>query len=139
MPDSSKTPDPWRLRVRTTEALLALVTARCTIALVPLKAWQGRLGLAGEASDTAMRQARKLAQHVDRAALRLPFACKCLPRAMALSRMLRKRGLPHRVVIAVRPAGARGGDDDLHAWVEMGGTIVLGDLPGPWVPVLILP
>lgn len=119
--------------------MLGLLAARCAIALVPLKAWRGRLGLAGEASDTAIRQARKLAQHVDRAARRLPLAAKCLPRAMALSRMLRARGLPHRMVIAARPAGTRGGADDLHAWVEIAGTIVLGDLPGPWLPVLILP
>ncbi len=28
---------------------------------------------------------------------------------------------------------------ELHAWVEVGGDIVLGELPGPWIPVLRLP
>lgn len=67
------------------------------------------------------------------------FESKCLPRAIALSRMLRRRGIAHRLVIAARPAGARNGADDLHAWIEMGGTIVLGELPGNWIQVLGLP
>jgi len=32
----------------------------------------------------------------------------------------------------------RGTADDLHAWVEVAGKTILGDLPGPWVETLRL-
>jgi hypothetical protein len=41
-------------------------------------------------------------------------------------------------VIAVRAPEARGSDDDLHAWVEVAGETIIGDLPGPWVETLRL-
>jgi hypothetical protein len=55
---------------------------------------------------------------------------------MALSWILRRKRIGHCVVIAVRPAELRGTDDQLHAWVEVSGEIILGDLPGPWVETL---
>lgn len=86
-----------------------------------------------------MREAARLAAHVRRGAGRLPFESKCLPQALALSRMARRRAVPHSLVIAARPLGARSGMDDLHAWIEVGGRIVLGEIPGPWIRVLALP
>jgi hypothetical protein len=116
-----------------------LVTARAAIALIPLKHWDNHLGLGGAATETDLAEARRLARHVDRGAGRLPFATKCLPRAIALSRMLRRRTIAHSLVLAARPAGARAGTDDLHAWLEVENVIVLGDLPGPWLILLRLP
>ena len=80
----------------------------------------------------------RLAADVEWAAKRLPFSTKCLPRAMALSWMLRRRRLPHTVVIAVRPNDLRHSADALHAWVEVGGEKIIGDLPGPWIETLRL-
>ncbi len=77
--------------------------------------------------------ARQLAAHVARAAGRLPFATKCLPQAMALGWMLRRRGIDHSLVIAVRTADQGLDPDRLHAWLAVGEEIVLGDLPGPWL------
>jgi hypothetical protein len=57
---------------------------------------------------------------------------------MALSWFLRFRKIGHFVVFAVRPPGLRGTDDQLHAWVEIEGEKILGDLPGPWVETLRL-
>lgn len=114
--------------------MLRLCLARLLIELAPFRIWNARLGLSappGDEIDAAL--ARRLANHVERAALRLPFSTKCLPRAMTLSWMLRARGVGHVVVIAARPASQRGGADALHAWVDAGGRIVLGDLPGPWL------
>lgn len=116
-----------------------LCGARLAIRFVPLERWRGRLGLAGRASAPEQAEARRLARHVGRGAARLPFETKCLPQAIALSRMLRRRGIPHRLTMAARPAAARGGGDDLHAWVESGGAIVIGDLPGPWAELFSLP
>jgi hypothetical protein len=68
----------------------------------------------------------------------LPFESKCLPRAMALSWILRRRRIAHGLVFAVRPPDLRGSKDDLHAWVEVDGATIIGDLPGPWVEILRL-
>lgn len=132
-------PDRWRLRGRTLEAMARLIAARGVVAVVPLERWRGRFGLAGPVGPAAVAEARQLAAHVRRGAGRLPFTAKCLPQALALSRMLRRRRIAHRLIIAARPDAARTGADDLHAWIELDGTIVLGDLPGPWLPLFSLP
>lgn len=132
LPGSSRLADAWHLRARTLAAMLRLAAARVRIGLVPLERWRDRVGLAGDATEAELAEARRLARHVERAAGRLPFETKCLPRALALGTTLRRRGIAHRLVLAARPAGARSGKDDLHAWVEVAGRIVIGDLPGPW-------
>lgn len=136
----------WRLRARTAEAALEIVRARLLVARVPFARWRDQLGVTGgvpsgtepplSAEDLA--EARRLARHVDRAAMRLPGESKCLARAMALGRMLRRRAIAHTLVIAARPGAVRGGDDDLHAWIEASGLILLGNLPGPWARLLVL-
>lgn len=91
----------------------------------------------GEADgQPAADEARQRARQVERAASWLPFGTKCLPRAMALSWLLRRERIRHAVIVAVRPPDWRDRRDALHAWVEVGGERVLGDLPGPWVETL---
>jgi hypothetical protein len=113
-----------------------LCWARLLVEWVPFDRWTRSLGLAiddGGDSASTQDQARKLAADVEWAAKRLPFQTKCLPRAMALSWMLRRRRIGHAVVIVVRPSQLRQSPDALHAWVEVGGHKILGDLPGPWI------
>lgn len=57
---------------------------------------------------------------------------------MALSWILRRKRIAHTVVFAVRPAGLRDSADALHAWVEVHGETILGELPGPWLETLRL-
>lgn len=136
----------WRLRARTAEAALELIRARLLVARVPFARWRDQLGATADPypgddnriSEDDLAEARRLARHVDRAATRLPGESKCLARAMALGRMLRRRAISHTLVIAARPGAARGGDDDLHAWIEASGLILLGNLPGPWARLLTL-
>jgi len=133
----------WRLRCRTAEAAAEIARARALVAFVPFARWRDRLGTASAgpavaADGAALAEARRLARHVDRAASRMPGESKCLPRAMALGKMLRRRAIPHALVIAARPESRRGGDDDLHAWIEVSGLILLGNLPGPWARLLTL-
>lgn len=116
-----------------------LIAARVRVALIPLRHWRGRPGLAGTGGQADLTEARRLARHIERGASRLPFEFKCLPRAMALSRMLARRGIAHRLTLAARPALARTGQDDLHAWIEVDRTIILGELPGPWVQLFSWP
>lgn len=111
-------------------ALLCL--ARATVTLLPFRRWRERIGLRDGDSRCDRGTARLLSAHVERAARRLPFLTKCLPRALTLSWMLRRRGIGHSVVVAIRPENRRDQADSLHAWVEAEGMIVLGDLPGPW-------
>ena len=109
------------------------------IALVPFARWRDSLG--GEAQpgkEESLADGQRLARHVESAARRLPFATPCLPRAMALSWLLRKRKIPHVLVFAARPTELRNRADALHAWVEVGDTKVIGDLPGPWLEMLRL-
>lgn len=127
-------PDPWISRLRTLRAAGLLCLAKLLVALVPLRWWRRRVGPdQGRQCSANPAEARRLAAQIERAAWRLPFTVKCLPQAIALSWQLRHRAIDHRVVLAVRPPGQREGDDTLHAWVEAGDRIVLGDLPGPWM------
>jgi hypothetical protein len=134
--------EKWRSRLLTAQAMLLLCWARAVVSQVSFDRWQGTLGKAGvdgePLSDTSLGHAKRLAAHVDWAGSRLPFATKCLPRAMALSWLLRRRNLSHTVVIAIRPAELRNSPDAMHAWVEMKGQRIIGDLPGPWLETLRL-
>ena len=114
--------------------------ARLTVAMVPFDRWRESLGgrALRPASTVGLAQATRLAADIEWAARRVPFETKCLPRAMALSWLLRRRAIGHAVVFAVRPPESRGSHDDLHAWVEVAGETVLGTLPGPWIETLRL-
>ena len=131
--------ETWMGRLTTIEAMAALALARLAIALIPIRAWAAIPGKARADARDDRTAALRLAARVERGAGRLPFAVQCLPRAMALSLMLGRRGIAHRLVIAARPAGQRGEGDALHAGVEAGGEVVIGALPGPWIPVYTLP
>jgi len=125
--------------------MVCLCLARFLVAFVSFGRWRQSLGtpvspnaavepLSGE----DLQRARRLAGLVERGAARLPIATKCLPRAMALTWLLIRSGLPSRLKIAVRPPSVRAVSNDLHAWVEVGGETVIGELPGPWVVTLAL-
>lgn len=124
--------EQWRRPVRIIRAMVLLSCARLLIACVPFDHWRNRLGWAEQESGGTPVEARRLAADVEWAAKRLPFETKCLPRAMTLSWLLRRNRVDHAFVIAVRPSDRRTSSDHLHAWVEVGGAIILGDLPGPW-------
>lgn len=155
MPACLPAADAWRLRGRTLQAMALLCVARLAVELLPFRYWRATLGRmapadsglgaggdirSGWTAGTA-GPARRLAVHVDRGATRLPFATKCLPRAMALCWLLRAADIGYVLKIAVRPAAARqarsANNDNLHAWVESGGSTVIGALPGPWLVMLI--
>ena len=116
--------------------MASLAVARILVAALPFNYWRRTLGFANHSVEHG--RARLWASHVEWAARRSPFATKCLPRAMALSWILRRRRIGHTIVFAVRPADLRDGRDALHAWVEAGGRTIIGNLPGPWVETLRL-
>ena len=119
--------------------MAALSWARLLVAFLPFERWRRSIGSRDSGSSPAsLSQARRIAAQVDRAAEWLPFETKCLPRAMAVSWTLRRLRIGHQVVFAVRPPQMRHSADALHAWVEIGGSKIIGDLPGPWLETLRL-
>ncbi|HXG80459.1 MAG TPA: lasso peptide biosynthesis B2 protein [Sphingomicrobium sp.] len=139
--DSLPEREIWRPKLRTAAAMTRLCWAQLLVSWIPFKYWRHRLGfrdIDGNRPSATQADARRLAADVQWAAKRLPFETKCLPRAMALSWILRRKRIGHTVVIAVRPSEHRQSPDALHAWVEVDGGIMLGDLPGPWVETLRL-
>ena len=116
--------------------MMLLTLAKALIAVVSFDRWRNSLG--SSKGIAAISRSKRLAAQVERAAARLPFESQCLPRAMALSWLLRRTGIKHSFVFAVRPDSFRDNPDALHAWVESEGVRMIGDLPGPWIETLRL-
>ena len=122
-------------RLITLEALLLLPLARLLVDHIPMKHWRHSLGtLVKSGRPTSARDLSQhagydgflwLARRVERAAARLPIHTKCLPRAIALQWMLRRRSMDARLVVAIYKGPDRS-IDEYHAWVEAGGEIILG-------------
>lgn len=116
-----------------------LALARLAVGLVPFRLWRRLLGriVTGSARPcTDPRLATRLAASVERGAMRLPFHTKCLPRALALHAMMRRRGLPALLVIGVLDNQRRGALEDLHAWVETDDGILIGAIAEPFHPLV---
>jgi hypothetical protein len=64
----------------------------------------------------------RLSRAVIKVLERLPSDSRCLFRSLTLLTMLQRRGIPHTLVIAVRPRPFAA-----HAWVEVGTEAVLPD------------
>ena len=118
--------------------MLRLAAARLLIAVLPFgywRRWLGQHGAARPAQQGPDSETMLLARAVRRGAARLPFETKCLPRAIALHTMLRRRRKPSQLVLGVLDLGQRGTLDDLHAWVESGGEVVIGALDQTFHPL----
>jgi len=115
-----------RHRLRVLEAFALLVLARMLVARIPFRYWRATLGTVVSAegldasADAAPPDPAALAcaQAMHRAAVRLSGTL-CLPRAMTLQWMLRRRSIGSTLAMGVMPGQQRGGLDDLHAWVEI--------------------
>lgn len=131
------------------EAIAALVLARLIVATVPLARWRAALGRRidppnlpdpRDADDLeplpANLAARRLARAVGRGAARLPGETRCLPRALALHAMLRRRGLGSTLLIGVLSRAERGSSDDLHAWILRDGEVLIGGGVARHVPLV---
>ena len=131
----------WRIHAQLFEAAVLLVVSRLLVNFVRFGRWRdalghvllpARTGVTDEECRGSGPPERHLSRVVDRAASRLPFEYRCLPRAMALHWMLTRRGKPTILVIGVLPGSRRGHLDDLHAWVELDGDVLIGASPEPY-------
>lgn len=81
-----------------------------------------RLKPLGKGGRSAPADVSRLVTLVDGGAQLLHHASWCLSRSLALTLMLRLRGIPARLVLGVRPVPLMG-----HAWVEVSGEVVNDD------------
>lgn len=122
--------DPLGSRLETLEAAALLCFARLLVALVRFERWRSWLGepvKGGAETGGVARIDRHCARVVRRALGHLPLTFKCLPQAMALHWMLQRRGRPSQIVLSALPKAVRAGQDDLHAWTEIGGEVLIGE------------
>ena len=133
----------WHWRGRVAEAMVRLVLARLLVTCIPLRRWSrllGQINLIPSAGDGADEATRVLARAVTHGAAWLPFETKCLPRAIALHTLLRRTGHTSHLVIGVLGSSSRaskqGSLEDLHAWVETNGEVIIGALDEPFHPLV---
>jgi len=128
-------PSGWKARFLTVEAMSWLLVAWLLIHGSRFGRWRQHLGRvqtqAGN-DDEPDRRHHYLANVVSRGAMRMGMPQKCLPRAMALHWMLRRRRVRATLVIGMLGRHERGTLDDLHAWVEMSGETIIGDVGQPY-------
>lgn len=117
------------------EAAVLLLLAQALIRWVPLRWWRGSLGRPGAAvlahetkfPGTAPQIEYDVRRAVYSACARLPVKLVCLPRAIAVQWMLRRRGLGSSLVIGVLPGTeSKDGRHAFHAWVEREGRVLVG-------------
>lgn len=74
--------------------------------------------------------ARRIGRAVQRAARALPWKCDCMPQAMVTCRLLQQARIGHVATIGGRLAGegdtVAPGTFYAHAWVSVGGEVVVG-------------
>jgi hypothetical protein len=115
-----------RLLVETT---MQLTRASLELRLGPSRRAVTLLGAASDGAapddpvDTdAQRDANRVGRTITRVARKAPWHPTCLRQALAARRMLHRRGIPCRVHLGVTDAKQL----SAHAWVTVGGYIVVG-------------
>jgi hypothetical protein len=110
------------------EAIVQLTRASIELRAVPAKRTIGLLGIlrGSETLDSAaaeqLGEAELVGRSVTRAANNLPWRPTCLPQALAVTRMLRRRGIGSQVHLGVTSPSVR----KAHAWVTVAGHPVVG-------------
>lgn len=120
------------------EAMAWLATARVLVNFVPMARWRKwlcpRAAPAGTGIGIGPAEAHLLAHAVERAARRLPGEYLCLPQALALLWMLRRRRSNGNLVIGMDATATEPGG--LHAWVEYDGDMLIGGDVSGFHPIL---
>jgi hypothetical protein len=111
------------------EATIALASASFRLRTRPFSRVARSLGQAqpidfSTPDCTVPREALRISEAVSMAARNLPWVPKCLPQAMATKRLLDRRRIESALCVGVRPGLA---EFEAHAWVCVGGLIVIGD------------
>jgi hypothetical protein len=126
----------WRLsnfgRMIAFQSIGALIAIKVGLFLFGLRPWKHKMATIASAvtpppspaiGPEHVATAQEIAQIVSLAARNLFFSSNCLDQALALSWLLRRRGIVAELRFGARKVGDR---LEAHAWVELDGT-VLGD------------
>lgn len=108
-------------------AWLTLLAARAAIWFLPFKTARRLLAPGSGGAPTSSLTPDRINWAVGVARRFVPSAT-CLPQALAVEALLARGGHPAELQIGVRKTDA--GEFEAHAWVESGGRIVVGQLPG---------
>lgn len=112
------------------EAMFELTRARMDT-LRPAERYTRHLGQMDGTPPPADAQqqarARRIGRIVERVAPFMPFRALCLQQALAVRRMLDRRGLPATVYLGLSHEPV-GGKRAAHAWVKSGERVVNGDV-----------
>lgn len=91
----------------------------------------GELGKDPDAADSdQVTQAQEIGHMVSIVARATPFRAVCLQQAIAVRRMLSRRGIPAKVYLGLSTDAAQNSvqdSRDAHAWVQAGPSVVAGD------------
>ena len=123
VPDGGRLPPRARARL-VVEILIAYAQVRLQLRRTDVRGTLTALRSGPSAPSTtvdAARTGRSLGRAVVRTLSLLPTDSRCLMRSLVLSRMLWRRGIDARIVIAV----TGGADFRAHAWVEHCGRALL--------------
>ena len=146
---------PVAVKAMALEAALFLLLAWLLVKYVPMRHWRHRLATAEDPAPAGgppanphaaaslgdpeepepsggslprtpeRRLPRRAARVVRRVARHVPFPAVCLPQAMTLQWMLRRRGVKSGLVFGARRKAQDTGLD-FHAWLTVGGECVIG-------------
>lgn len=122
-----RSPAWWAERVPVAaEAGLALTLASIAVRLTPRRRTSRLLGLPVALSrpdgPPAPDEAIRVGRSVERVAAVLPWRPACLPQALAVRAMLRRRGVDCRCHLGMLDSVPRAA----HAWVTVGGSVIQG-------------
>ena len=108
------------------ESCIVLTVARLALRVLPVRkilAWKSRpVRATGSEEEKALHRER-VAWAVDVSAKRLPIKFVCFPRCLAVSYLLRARGIESRLHYG---AAREGGRLMTHTWLESGGEVLVG-------------
>ena len=123
---------PMNERLLAAEAFAWLVVSRLVLLVVPFPKLAQRLGTmqapspAGNAAPiNHSRLPVQIGRIVEKTADALPLRFVCLPRALAASQMLARRGVRSRLHFGAARLGSEGPMTS-HAWLDAGGVEVTG-------------
>ena len=117
---------PATAKAMALEAAFALLVARILVQYVPMRFWRYHVDTSADSTPAPLRVPRKVGWIVRKVARRLPFRARCLPQAMAVQWMLRRRAIRSRLVFGARRGTAPKTTLEFHAWLIAGGECVIG-------------
>ncbi len=124
------------------EAMVFLIVAKGVVKILGYKTWSKLLGPIqkpdqheletpnnrGSVNSSGDHLSKETRWAVQTAAHALPFNFVCLPRAIAGKWMLARRKAPAYIHLGIKRTSTEGQftDTELHAWLSVGGHIILG-------------